>query len=122
MQTNHARKIDYSYAPQTQPKRVTVKVHKQSWITKGEKLLYTLVGICFFIIGTYIVSYAAKTDQLNRSVQALEQQVREQQIENESLLVEIEELSRPERITKIAKEHGLKIQDTQVKQAQALTR
>lgn len=122
MHTNHARNLEHTYAPHTQTneKKVVVKVHKQNWITKGEKILYTLISACLVFVGIFIVSYSSNTDQLNRQVQTLEQQVQAQQVENESLLVEIKELSRPERITKIAKENGLKIQDTEVKQAQSL--
>lgn len=102
-----------------QDKKVVVKVRKPAWITKGEKLMYSVVGVALLSFGIYVVSYASSTDTLNRELQQLETQVQNQQIENEGLTFEVSELSRPERITKIAKDHGLKIQDAKVKKASA---
>lgn len=67
-----------------------------------------------------MVSFSSATDSLNRELIALEQTVKHQKVTNEGLVFEKKELSRPERILKIAKEKGLKIQDADVKQAQAL--
>ncbi|GAB3067985.1 hypothetical protein GCM10027286_34630 [Virgibacillus ainsalahensis] len=120
MIANHARSWQQE-GPQQTPQReqkVNVKVHKQGWITRGEKVLYSLVGACLIAGGVFIVSYSSSTDTLNRELQSLEQTVQNQQITNEGLLFEVKELSRPERITSIAKENGLKVQDAEVKQAQ----
>jgi len=119
MNTNHARtwQHDYVQPGQQTQKKVVIRVKKQGWLTKGEKILYAFFGLLLIIAGIYIVSFSSKLDTLNRNVQTLEQQVQQQTIENESLLFEIRELSTPERITKIAKENGLKIQDTKVKRA-----
>ncbi len=68
-------------------------------------------------VSIYVVSFASSTDTLNRKVESLEQTVKQQEVTNEGLLYEKKQLSRPERITRIAKENGLKIQDAQVKQA-----
>lgn len=102
-----------------QEKNVVVKVRKSSWITTGEKYLYSIVATCLIIFGIYVVSYSSSTDTINREVQQLESKVQNQQVQNEGLSFEVEELSRPERITKIAKENGLKIQDSKVKKASA---
>jgi len=122
MKSNHARawQQDYvSHAPQKQ-KKIVVKVKKQGLITKGEKVLYSFVGLIFIIASLYIVSFSSTTDTLNRSVLSLEQTVVEKEVTNENLLFEIKELSKPERITQIAKDNGLKIQNTEVKKANAL--
>lgn len=50
-------------------------------------------------------------------MQGLETQVQHMKAENQDLSFEVRELSKPERITKIARENGLKIQDAQVKRA-----
>lgn len=105
-----------SYRPEDKNK-AKIKVRKSSWITKGEKLLYSIVGICLVSAGIYVVSYSSSTDTLNRDLQQLENKVQTQQVTNEGLSFEVRELSRPERIIKIAKENGLKIQDAKVKQA-----
>lgn len=101
-------------------KQVVIKVKKQSWISKGEKVLYSIVGTCLIIAAIYVVSFASSTDTINRELQALENNVQKQQVENKGLLFEKKELSRPERIVKIAKKNGLQIQDAKVKQVSAL--
>ncbi|HZW68798.1 MAG TPA: cell division protein FtsL [Pseudogracilibacillus sp.] len=96
---------------------ILVKVAKRNRISKGEKLIYTLFSVVLIAACFYIVSYASKTDQLNREVLNLEQAVHNQTIENEALYFEVSELSSPERIINIAHKNGLKIQDAKVKRA-----
>lgn len=122
MSASHARSWEQSYTSQApkEDKQIAVKVHKKGWITKGEKVLYSVIGFCLIAACIYIVSFSSSTDTLNRELQSLEQTVQKQEVKNEGLLYEKKQLSRPERITKIAKENGLKIQDAKVKQATAL--
>lgn len=103
--------------PSKQQKKVVVKVRKSTWLTKGEKVIWSFFAFVLILASMYIVSYSSTTDTLNREVLDLEKQVQAQHLDNETLLVEISELSKPERITKIAKENGLTIQDAQVKWA-----
>lgn len=121
MNTSRARHWKQSYtSTQTQTeqhKQITVKVRKKRWITKGEKVLYSLIGICLIMSGFMIVSYSSATDAINRDIQTLEQTINEQHVQNENLHFEVKELSKPERIMSIAEENGLKIQDTKVKRA-----
>ena len=119
MNTNHARKWQqYSAQPtEDQNKKVVVKVRSKSWLTKGEKIIYGFLCTMGIAAGIFIVSYSSSVDSLNRDVQSLESDIQEQKAENDTLLDEIRELSKAERITSIAKENGLKIQDTQVKRA-----
>lgn len=124
MSANHARrwKSDLNNQPEKQTKKITVKVHKQSWITKGEKLLYTIAGACLIAAGLYTVSYSSNTDQLNRSVINLESTIKQQATINDGLIQDVKEYSRPERIIQIAKEAGLEPQNAEVKQANGLAR
>ncbi|HLS35863.1 MAG TPA: cell division protein FtsL [Bacillota bacterium] len=103
--------------PTPQERRITVKVTQKSWITTGEKILYSIFGILFVIACFYIVSYSSSTDSLNRDIQSLESEIELKQVQNEHLTYEIKELSRPERIRAIAEENGLEIQNTKVKSA-----
>ncbi|KPH77186.1 MULTISPECIES: cell division protein FtsL [Bacillaceae] len=122
MSANHARNWQ-QFSPQQTPNKepkAHVKVQKKNWITKGEKVIYSIVILCFIVSGIFMVSFSSATDSLNRELIALEQTVKHQKVTNEGLVFEKKELSRPERILKIAKEKGLKIQDADVKQAQAL--
>lgn len=99
-------------------KQVVVKVHKTGWVTKGEKILYSLISVILIAAALYIVAYSSSIDTVNRELQTLEQSITDQQVVNEGLLFEMRELSRPERITKIAKDNGMKIQDAEVKRVQ----
>ncbi|HLS08728.1 cell division protein FtsL [Lentibacillus sp.] len=118
MNENLARSWKHSYTPtETSEKQTLIKVRKKSWITKGEKILYSAVGGMLIAASIYVVSFASSTDSLNRKVESLEQTVQQQKVTNEGLTYEKKQLSTPERITRIAKENGLKIQDARVKQA-----
>lgn len=120
MNTNQARNWHQHTRPtpsEKQQKKIVVKVRNKSWLTKGEKVIYGFLSILILVGGTYIVNFSSTTDKLNRDVQTMEEKVQQQKMENEGLVYEVRELSKPERITKIAKESGLKIQDTKVKRA-----
>lgn len=101
-------------------KQIVVKVRRRGWISTGEKFIYSLFGIGLLVSCLFVVSYASKTDQLNRDLLKLEQSVHNQKIENEALYFEVSELSSPERIIQIARDNGLKIQDAKVKRATAV--
>ncbi|SFD82615.1 cell division protein FtsL [Lentibacillus persicus] len=121
MNENLARSWEKSYASnvQEQDQQQLVKVRKKSWITKGEKVLYSLTAFMLIAVCIYVVTFASATDALNRDVESLNQKVEQQEVANEGLVYEKKQLERPERIIRIAKENGLKIQDAQVKQATA---
>lgn len=119
MKSNQARAWQQTPVQETTPKKkqVVVRVRKKGLITRGEKVLYSFICFIFISACFYIVSFSSTMDTLNRNVQLKEQQVEQQIATNENLFIEIRELSKPERITKIAKENGLKVQDTEVKKA-----
>lgn len=121
MSANQARswEVNHTPNPKKSPK-ISVKVKKQGWITKGEKIIYSMIAVALIIAGLYMVSLSSQTDTLNREMQQLERTVEQQKIANEGLAFEVKELSRPERIISIAESNGLKIQNAEVKQAQAV--
>lgn len=119
MAANHARNWEQSYSSYQPQVEKRVVVRKKGWITKGEKMLYSFVAACLLIAGGFVVSYSSSMDTLNRNIQNLEQSITSQQVVNENLVFEIKDLSRPERITQYAKEHGLMIQAAEIKQANA---
>lgn len=120
MGANQARSWQQNRPEQTQrEQKVAVKVRKQGWITKGEKVIYSLIGAGLVAAGIFVVSFSSSTDSLNREMQQLENVVQTQKVTNEGLMFEMKELSRPERITEIAKDNGLQLQDAEVKQAHA---
>lgn len=91
-----------------------VKVKKKGIITTGEKLLLSLLLIFSTIGCTMIISKQASIYQLNNDIQVLEAKITNQQKVNSGLDEEITELSRPQRILKIANEQGLTIVDNNV--------
>ncbi|MUV36228.1 Cell division protein FtsL [Lentibacillus sp. JNUCC-1] len=117
MNTSHARSWEKSYIPAASQPKTVVKVKESGWITKGEKLIYGFASVCLIVASIFIVSYSSSMDSLNRDVQSLERKISVQQTTNENLQFEKQELTRPERITQIAREHGLTIQNAEVKQA-----
>lgn len=122
MSENQARKwqVNPQYNPQEETKTIVKKVKKTPWISKGEKVIYSVTSAAILAFGIGMVSYASGTDSLNREVQQLENSIDQQKIVNENLNFEREELSRPERITEIAEKNGLKIQNSEVKQAETV--
>ncbi|CEI84396.1 hypothetical protein J18TS1_13820 [Oceanobacillus oncorhynchi subsp. incaldanensis] len=122
MSENQARKwqVNPQYNPQEETKTIVKKVKKTPWISKGEKVIYSVTSAAILVFGIGMVSYASGTDSLNREVQQLENSINQQKIVNENLNFEREELSRPERITEIAEKNGLKIQNSEVKQAETV--
>lgn len=117
MAANQARSWENSYTSYRPQVEKRVVVRKAGWITKGEKILYSVVAVCILVALWYIVSFSSSLDTLNRNIQSVEQKITNQQVVNEGLGFEIKELSRPERIIQYAKEHGLTIQAAEVKQA-----
>jgi len=119
---NHARnwEVNRNTAPKQSPKKVAVRVKKKGWITKGEKVIYSIAAAGLLAFGLVIVNLSSHTDTLNREMQQLEQNVEQQRIANETLAFEVKELSQPERIISIAESHGLQIQNAEVKQAQTV--
>lgn len=120
MSSQHARVWQTNQQEQVkqQPKivRRKVKVH-QPWITRGEKILYIIFAFVFLSFSAYLISFSSSADQLNRDVQSLNSQVQQKEVHTKNLALKVKELSQPERIVENAKAHGLKIQNTQVKQA-----
>lgn len=118
--TNHARnwqREQIERRHEQEKKKVVIRTKKRSMITRGEKLIYSSFCVLLTVASIYVVTFSSSMDKLNRNIQSLDKTVQQQKLENENLIFEINELSKPERITKIAKENGLKIQETQVKRA-----
>lgn len=116
MSAEQIRKQQPLQQPERQ-KQVKVKVHKQKWISTGEKFLYSFATAAVLAASVFLVQTSASTDAINRDIRGLEQDIQQQQSQNENLAYQVKELSNPDRILSIAKENGLNIQNAQVKQA-----
>lgn len=125
MSAQRARHWQESYQSQQaeqEEKQTQVTVRKQTWLTTGEKMIYTFISICLVVGGFLVVSYSSSVDSLNREVQSLETVIETQQVTNQSLEFQKKELSKPERIMKVAEENGLKIQGTKIKRAESISK
>ncbi|MDL4841271.1 cell division protein FtsL [Aquibacillus rhizosphaerae] len=127
MNSSEARSWQQSWEEEITPNRQTeskpqvkIKVSKR-WITPGEKFIYTLFSLVTITTLLFTVSFSSTTDSLNREVQQLENEVQQQQSINDNLQYKVKEYSNPDRILRIAKENGLNVQNTQVKQASSFS-
>ncbi|RCW70807.1 cell division protein FtsL [Saliterribacillus persicus] len=124
MSANNAREWQHQHERVYEPNRKVVKrkvrVHKK-WITTGEKFMYCIFAVTAIIACLYIITFSSQTDQLNRQVQKLESNVETQETNVANLNYKVKELSQPDRIVSFAKEHGLKIKNTRVKQASEIS-
>jgi len=105
---------------QSEPQQKPQKQVKSRRITAGEKILAILFGAFTVLALLYSVSFSSNVDAINRDVQRLERQVVEQETLNANLHFQVMEFSNPDRILTIAKENGLKIQNTKIKQTKQI--
>ncbi|TCT26876.1 cell division protein FtsL [Melghiribacillus thermohalophilus] len=117
MAAQPVRKFDYSRVQTQIPQKKQVVVHKRRWVTRGEKFLYTLFITGALGLSIYITSFSSSLDSINRNIQTIENEISNQQIENRVLEAKVNELKQPSRILAIAKENGLTIKNSNVKQA-----
>ncbi|MGE8204182.1 cell division protein FtsL [Heyndrickxia sp. NPDC080065] len=114
--SNLARKQQQPYIqPKTNIEKQARTVHKRSQITLGEKLLagLAIAFVCFMAIK--VISTQAAVYQVNKDIQKLESSIQDKKKVNADLEMQVSDLSRYDRIKKIAKELGLKMNDNNVK-------
>ncbi|PXW92615.1 cell division protein FtsL [Streptohalobacillus salinus] len=116
MSINHARSYQPTAPKRQQSKQVKVVVKSKKYTT-GEYVLWGAYAAMFAVALFLLVHMSSNVDQLNRNIESLKGDVSEQTTLNENLTYQKMEYSNPERILAIAKENGLDIQNTKVKQA-----
>jgi len=84
-------------------------------ITKGEKILWTVTIVAIFIFAIIIISRQAQIYSVSISVAHTQSTVDTMQQDNGELNEQVQKLQQPERILKIAKEHGLHLNINNVK-------
>ncbi|MFC4387308.1 cell division protein FtsL [Gracilibacillus marinus] len=122
MSANQARNLytneEMYQSPQKRNKVVKKQVVKRnSWITRGEKLMYSIFATMLIVVCAYLVYFNSSLDQINRETQKLDTQIAQQETKIKNYTYEKKELSQPERIINFAKEHGLELKNSKVKQA-----
>lgn len=111
------RAFVHQQIPQRKQSKQVKVVVKTKLFTPGEYILmglYTL-GVCVALF--FMIHMSAEIDEMNRNIETAKTEMSEQYVINENLSHQKMELSNPERILALAKEHGLDIQNTKVKQA-----
>lgn len=102
---------------QTVQKMIQEKISK-SWLTPGEKIIGVAFAglLCFGAV--HLISNQAKIYEVNKDIQVVQAQVKEQQKVNGDLQVQVSELSTYERIWEKAKKMGLVLDENNVKVVQ----
>ena len=113
-----AKKIqEKQYEDQQQQSQQTVVIRKAK-ISIGEVLLLCAIAIVITFAGVKIVSNQAAIYETNKEIQQVEATIEEQGKSNDDLMVQVDELSRYERIWAIASKLGLGLDDNNVKVVQ----
>ncbi|MGY3714015.1 cell division protein FtsL [Sutcliffiella cohnii] len=114
--SNLAHKIQRNHEHQQQPTRKQqVVIRKKARITLGEKLLIGLFLALVTFSSIHLVSNHVTIYDVNKEIRVLETSVQEQQLANRDLQLKVAELSTSDRILQKAKELGLTINESSVK-------
>ncbi|MCM3587088.1 cell division protein FtsL [Mesobacillus maritimus] len=98
------------------PKPVAPKKH--TWLSPGEKALMFAFGVLFCIGAAFIISKQSDIYHVNKEIQLVESSIQDQQKVNGDLEMQIDELSRYERIKEQAEKLGLTLNENNVKVVQ----
>ncbi len=94
------------------------KMKKVVKITKFEKLLYTIAIVLALASPVSIVFSKATLSQINFEVEQKKQMIEEQQKNNDSLAMTIDELASLTKIQEVAQEAGLSYNNANIKVVQ----
>ncbi|WP_161877768.1 cell division protein FtsL [Alkalibacterium sp. MB6] len=104
-----------SITPSGEPKKgqKTKPIHKV--FTQLEIAVLSLFGIILLAIAVGHIALSMQLSTMNRTIQDLETQAVTVQIQNENYEQKIHELSRYDRVYSIAKDHGLEMNEEQIR-------
>ena len=80
---------------------------KKSKITKGERLLYFYAVLAFFLMLSLKIFCGAWVGEMKMSLEEKRYNIEEQEKTNESLTMQVNELTSFENVQKVVKEMGL---------------
>ena len=83
------------------------KKKNKTRITKGERLLYFYATIAFFLMLGLKIFCGASIGEMKMSIEEKRYNIEEQQKTNESLTMQVNELTSFENVQKVVKEMGL---------------
>ena len=76
-------------------------------LTKGEKLLYTLGALCFIFTLVIRVFSSASIGNLKMDIEKISYKIENQEKKNQSLVMQVNELTSYENLSGVLKEMGL---------------
>ncbi|KMY53532.1 hypothetical protein AC623_05640 [Bacillus sp. FJAT-27231] len=115
--SNLARKQQVNHEERKLFKRKKQQVTKRLF-TPGEKVLFLLFAVMICFLGAKVVSTQAALYEVNKDIQDVEQQIKDQKKVNHDLKAQVSEESTYERIWKRAKELGLNLSEQNIKVVQ----
>lgn len=83
------------------------KKKNKSKITKGERLLYFYATIAFFLMLSLKIFCGASIGEMKMSIEEKRYNIEQQEKTNESLTMQVNELTSFENVQKVVKEMGL---------------
>ncbi|MBD8003930.1 cell division protein FtsL [Bacillus norwichensis] len=98
---------------QKEVQKTAVRRHVK--ISPGEKLLYLLLAAFIIFMAVKIITVQAAVYDTNIEVQDVERNIQKHEKVNDDLAMQVDELSRYERVWKKAKELGLNLNENNVK-------
>ncbi|MFD1705792.1 cell division protein FtsL [Siminovitchia sediminis] len=112
--SNLARQLQENQS--IQPKDVQVqKVQRHVKISPGEKLLFLLLAAFIIFMSVKILSVQADIYEVNKELQEVETAIQNHEKITSDLDMQVDELSRYERVWKKANELGLNLNENNVK-------
>lgn len=122
LNSNLARKVEVEMplqSPLARPEQTTRPVHKQtpktSIVTRTEKMLIGVIMAIAFTLMAISISLEINIASTNRALQDTKTSIQDTTVVNNNLEQEAQELSRYDRIYKIANNQGLKMNETNVR-------
>lgn len=83
------------------------KKKNKSKITKGERLLYFYATVAFFLMLSLKIFCGASIGEMKMSIEEKRYNIEQQEKTNESLTMQVNELTSFENVQKVVKEMGL---------------
>lgn len=83
------------------------KNKKKSKITKGERMLYFYATLAFFLMLGLKIFCGASIGEMKMSIEEIKYNIEDQEKKNESLTMQVNELTSFENVQKVVKEMGL---------------
>lgn len=122
LNNNLARKVEVEIplpSPLVRPEQITRTVHKpipkKSIATRTEKMLIGIIIAIAFTLMAVSISLEINIASTNRALQDTKASIQDTTVVNSNLEQEVQELSRYDRIYKIANNQGLKMNETNVR-------